>query len=139
MCYTWWNIIQPQKGMNSRALQQHRWTQRMSGLVNKVRERKYYMISLICRIQEITQMKLYTKQKQTDKHRKQIYGYQQGKAGGTNQVYGINRYKLLSIKYISNKDLLYSTRYYTQYLAITYNGKKILKNLNPYAIHLKLT
>ena len=39
-------------------------------------------------------------QKQTYKHRKQIYGYQRGKArrGNMNQKYGINIYKQLNIK-----------------------------------------
>ena len=34
------------------------------------------------------------------------------------------RYKLLHVKEISNKDLLYSTGTSTQYLIITYNGKE---------------
>lgn len=40
------------------------------------------------------------------RHRKQIYG-QKGEGGrqeGTNQEYGINRYKLIYIKEISSKD-----------------------------------
>ena len=60
---------------------------------------------------KIIQMNLNTKQKETRRHRKQTYGYQRGE-GGTNQEYGINRYKLLYIKQISNKDLLYSTGIY---------------------------
>ena len=39
---------------------------------------KYHMISLICGIKKI-QMNLFTKQKQTHRHRKQTYGYQRGK------------------------------------------------------------
>ena len=39
-------------------------------------------------------------------------------------MFGISRYKLLYIKYINNKVLLYSTRNYIQYLVITYNGKE---------------
>ena len=42
---------------------------------------------------------------------------------GTNQEDGMNRSKLLYIKYISNEDLLYSTGNYIQYLVITYNVK----------------
>ena len=43
-----------------------------------------------------------------------------GKAGvGINQEAGINIYTLLSIKQITNEDLLYSTENYTQYLVIT--------------------
>ena len=36
------------------------------------------------------------------------------------------------IKYITKKDLLYSTRNYTQYLIITYNGKESKKNIYMY-------
>ena len=38
--------------------------------------------------------------------------------------FGINRYILLYIKEINNKDLLYSTGNYIQSLVITYNGKE---------------
>ena len=42
--------------------------------------------------------------------RKQTSGYQRRKGGGgTNEGYGINRYKLLHIKSISSEDLLGST------------------------------
>ena len=41
------------------------------------------MISLICGIQKMIQMNLFTKQKQTHRHRKQTYGYQRGKVGGS--------------------------------------------------------
>ena len=40
---------------------------------------KYHMISFLCEIIKILQMDLFTKQKQTHRHRKQIYGYQRGK------------------------------------------------------------
>ena len=42
--------------------------------------------------------------------------------GGTNQRYGIKRYKLLNRKETSNKDILYGTGNYTHYLVITYNA-----------------
>ena len=46
------------------------------------------------------QKNLFTKQKQTHRHRKQTFGYQKGKAGerGVSQEYGSNTYKLLYIK-----------------------------------------
>ena len=37
--------------------------------------------------------------------------------------FGINIYALLNIKQTNNKDLLYSTGNFTQYLVITYKGK----------------
>ena len=40
--------------------------------------------------------------------------------GGINQEFGINRYTQLHTKEINNKDLLYSTGNYIQYLGITY-------------------
>ena len=42
---------------------------------------------------------------------------------GTNRELGISRYKLLYIKQINKKVLLYSTENYIECLAITYNGK----------------
>ena len=45
------------------------------------------------------------KQKQTHRYREQTSGYQWGKRKGE----GIKRYKLLCIKYISYKDILYKT------------------------------
>ena len=58
----------------------------------------------------------------------QTYGYQRGKGGrGINQEFWISRYKLLYIKQINNKVLLYSTGNYIQYLVITYNGKEYEK------------
>ena len=63
---------------------------------------------------QIIQMNLFTKQKQTHRHRKQTYG----------QEYGINRYTLLYRRQINNEDLLYSTRNYIQYLVITCNEEE---------------
>ena len=45
--------------------------------------------------------------------------------GGTNEKYEINRYKLLYIKQISNKDLLYSTGKRRLLL-----GRKVMTNLD---------
>ena len=74
------------------------------------------------------QMNLFTKQKQSHRHRKQTYGYQRGKGGGINEQFGINIYTLLHIKQITNKDLLYSTGNSTQYFVITYKGKEYENN-----------
>ena len=80
-------------------------------------------------------MTLYTKQKPhyftfklitlhlclTYRHSK-LTGPKEGR-GGINQEDGMNRSKVLYIKYISNEDLLYSTGNYVQYLVITDNVK----------------
>ena len=52
-----------------------------------------------------------------------------GKVGGgrINQEFGINRYTLLYIKQINNKDLLYSTGNHIQYLIINCKGKEYEK------------
>ena len=96
--------------------------------VSETKKRKYYMISLTCGISKKFQMNL-TKQKQIHKYRNQTRATKREReGGGINQQYGINRYKLLHIQQISNKDLLYSTGNYIQYLIITYNRKKSEKN-----------
>ena len=81
-------------------------------------------------------MNLFTKQKQTHRHRKQTYGYQKGKGvGGINQEFGISRYKLLCIKQINSKVLLCSTGNYIQYIVINHNGKESEKEYIDIQIH----
>ena len=67
-------------------------------------------------------MNVFTKQKQSYRDGKQIYGYQRGKTRGIKQEYGINRYTLLYIKQVNNRNILYSARNYIQYLLVTCNG-----------------
>ena len=72
-------------------------------------------------------MNLFTKQKQTHRPRKQIYGYQRGK-----WKIWINDESEISSLYstmykINNKGLLFSTGNYIQYLVTTCNGKKSKK------------
>ena len=59
-------------------------------------------------------------------HRKQTYGYQRGKWGAGSKLGGINRYSLLYIKEINNKDLLYSAGNYIRYLVINYKEKEYM-------------
>ena len=67
-------------------------------------------------------MNLFTKQ--THRPRKQTCSYQRGKVGGRDKLgTGVNIYTLLNIKWINNKDLLYSSRNSTQYFIIIYMGK----------------
>ena len=47
--------------------------------VSQTDKDKYHMISLIVEYKNMIQMNLFTKQKQTHRHRKQTYGYQRGK------------------------------------------------------------
>ena len=54
-----------------------------------------------------------------------------GKEGGgrINKKFGISRYKLLHVKQINHKVILYSTGSYIQYPLINPNGKDIKKNM----------
>ena len=70
----------------------------------------------------MAQMNLYMKQQQTYRHRQQIYGYQREKHVG--EAFVISRYRLLYIKQINNKVLLYSTGDYIQYPLRNRNGKE---------------
>ena len=47
--------------------------------------------------------------------------------GGLNQEFGISRYKLLYIKQINNKVLMYNTGNYIQNPIINHNGKEYEK------------
>ena len=69
-------------------------------------------------------MNLFTKQKQSHRCRKQTYGFHcGGREGRINWEAGIDVYTPLYIKYITNKDILYSTRNSTQYSVMAYMGK----------------
>ena len=52
-----------------------------------------------------------------------------GKGGGINKEFGINRYILLYVKQIANKDPLNSTGNSVQYLVIAHNGKEPEKDI----------
>lgn len=73
-------------------------------------------------------MKLFIKQKQTHRDRKQTYGFLRGSGGGINWEYGITQIHT-TICNIDNKDLGRSTKNYIQYLIINYNGKEPKKNI----------
>ena len=44
------------------------------------------MISLMCGMEKMIQMSLFTKQKQTHRYTKQTYGYQKGQWGGVDKL-----------------------------------------------------
>ena len=58
---------------------------------------------------------LFTKQKQTHRLREWIEGYGEGEGGGIVREFGIDMYTLLCWKWITNKDLRYSTGNSAQY------------------------
>ena len=61
------------------------------------------------------------RESETQKTNLQLLG---GKREGTNQKIGIDMFTLLNIKWIIDKDLLYSTGNSTQYLVMIYMGKE---------------
>ena len=87
-----------------------------------------------------------TKQKQTHRLRERTYGY--GVAGGEGIVreFGIDMYTLLYLRWIINKDLLYSTGNSAQYYVAAWMGGEfggerihVYVWLSPFAVHLKLS
>ena len=82
------------------------------------------------------QIQTFRKWKKTERHREKNLWLPKGKVeqGGINLEFGINRYTILYIKEI-NKDLLFNTGNYIQYLVITYNGKDLKKYISIY-VHI---
>ena len=70
-------------------------------------------------------MNLFTKQKQTYRHRKQTMVTKRKMRGKLGLWIKINT--LLYVKQKNNRDLLYSTGNYTQNLVLTYNRRKYKK------------
>ena len=66
-------------------------------------------------------MDLFTKKRQTHRLRKETYGFQRGKIGERKDKWelGIDMYTSPYLKYLTNKDLLYSTGKSAQYSVIT--------------------
>ena len=54
-------------------------------------------------------MDLFIEQKQTHRLREQTYGCLRGRMGGRDREFGTDVYTPLCLKWITNKDLLYST------------------------------
>ena len=69
---------------------------------------------------EMIQTNLFTKEKQTHRPREGTYAYQgEGRKEGIVMEFGIDKYTLLYLKWITNKDLLYSTGNCAQYYVTT--------------------
>ena len=90
--------------------------------ISQTEKDKYHMISLTCGIKKCIQMNLYTKLKQTHRHRKQAYGYQNESRKGRDTL-GVHIYTLLHIMQITDKGLLHSIGIATQCFVITCKGK----------------
>ena len=84
-----------------------------------------------------------TEQKQTHRHGEQTHGCQEGGEGsGRDGEFGVSRCKLLHLRWIDNKALLYSIGNYIKSFVIEDNMRKIMYTyvcLGQFAIQQKLT
>ena len=72
-------------------------------------------------------MKLQNRNRLTDLVNELIVTMGEGELGGRDWEFGIDMYILLYLKHVTNKDLLYSTGYFSQYSVITGTGKEFEK------------
>ena len=86
---------------------------------------KYFHDKLLfLKMVQMIQMILFTKQKQTHRLRASTYGCQGQRMRGRDREVGIDMYKLLYLKRIINKVLLYSTGNSSQcYVAVRMGGE----------------
>ena len=77
------------------------------------------MISLICGIQKMMQMNLFTKQKQTHRIENKLMVTKGERGGVIDWEFGTNMYTLLYLKWVTNRDLLYNTGNSAQYYVTT--------------------
>ena len=73
---------------------------------------------------------LITKQIQTNRHKQQTYAHQGGMGSRMDWEIGTDIYTLLilCIKWITNENLLYSTGNSAQCFAVTYMGRKYIRD-----------
>ena len=116
--------------------------------VSQTETEKYGKTSLVCGIyKEMIQMNLLTKQKQTHRPWERIYGcWGKRWEEGIIRKFGMDMNTLLYLKWITNKNLLYSTGNSAQcYVAACIEGKfgrewiLVYVWLSPFAVHLKLS
>ena len=86
------------------------------------------MISLICGILKKATNELIYKTKIELQMQKINLWLPGGKGGGINWKIGVDKYTLLYIKQITNKDLLYSTESSSQCSVMAYMGKESKKD-----------
>ena len=71
----------------------------------------------------MAQMNLFVKQKQTHRHGKEFVVAKREGTKLMNWEFGVNRYKLLQLEWISNEVLLQGTGKYIQSLVIDHDGR----------------
>ena len=99
--------------------------------VSQKEKDKYHMISLICGVYKNNTSELIYKTETDSQTSKTNLRFPKREGWrGINQEVRINRYTLIYIKSIINKDLLYSTGNSTQHSVITYMGKESEKEFS---------
>ena len=86
------------------------WMDLETVILSEVRQTERYIsydITYMWNLKKMVQMNLFTKQKQSQRCRKQFYGYQERSGGRDKWEIGLDIYTLLYVKQITNKDLLY--------------------------------
>ena len=63
---------------------------------------------------------------ETNSHREQTCGYQEGQGGRRDWEFGVSRCKLLHLEWLNNKVLLYSTGNYIQSPETDHDGKEYI-------------
>ena len=72
----------------------------------------------------MAQINISAERKQTHRNREQTCGCQWGGGGSEmDEEFGVSRFKLLYLEWISNEDPLYSTGNYIQSLGIEHSGR----------------
>ena len=92
-------------------------------------------------------MNLLTKQRLTDLENKlMVAGAGEGRGGGIVREFGMDVYTLLYLKWITNKDVLYSAWNSAQchvaaWMGVGFGGEwiHVYVRLSPFAVHLKLS
>ena len=138
--YTQWNIIQPLKERNNVICSNMDGPRDYHIKLSQREKDKYYMVLLICRNFKKWYKWIYLQNRNRlldTENRLMVTKREKGRGGeGINYRFGINGYKLLYIKYINNKVLLYSTGNHIQYLIIMH--KNIKNNTSIYNIYIHM-
>ena len=96
--------------------------------VSQKEKDKYHLISLIFGIYNMAQMILSTEQKKImDMVRRLVVTRREGGGSGMDGEYGVGRYKLLYLEWISNGILLCSTGNYVQSPGVEHDGRQYKK------------
>ena len=117
-------------------------------VVSETEKDKYYMLSLICGIQKKWYKWTYLQDRNrlTDLENELMVTRGQEWGEGIFRELGINMYTLLYLKWMTNKDLLYSTGNSAQCYVAAWMGREfggewihVYVWLSPFAVHLKLS